>query len=152
MDEVDKEQEPSESFLKVADDKKRRWSFRKGKKQIKKLWKSKRSSKQVDGDQSSQGDSGDSESIVRGGNEKHPMSPTSTTSSIDPLPSITLHRPSITAEEVNNSSPEYTATSTDDDEAFTTGSRNPTGLSRGAERGALVLTNVLMNGQESNVC
>lgn len=150
MDEADKEQDHSETLLKATDDKKWRWnSFRKGKKQIKKLWKSRKNTKQVEGEQTGQGDSGEShENIAYDSvSEEFPMSPISTTSSIDPVPSITLHRPSV-ASEGSNSSPDWMAATTDEDD-ITKESQNPTGPKSPAQ-GSLSL--ILSNHQESNVC
>ena len=153
MDDVDNENQ-GEPHLK--DEKKRRWnSFRRGKKQIKKLWKSKKASRQaVDEDQSSH--SGESQEIAYDNtsditNEElrisSPISPISTTSSV---PSITLHRPSVSLEG-NNSSPDYMASTTDDeDDLFPSGkaNHNPSGPKSPA-RGQL---NISLNNHESNVC
>ena len=154
MDDIDNEHNHGEPHLKVADEKKRRWnSFRRGKKQIKKLWKSKKTSRQaVDEDQSSH--SGDSQENIAydntsdNANEEYrissPISPISTTSSV---PSITLHRPSVSVEG-NNSSPDYLAATTDEeDELFPSSkeNQNPSGPARGQ------LT-ILLNNKESNVC
>ena len=157
MDDVVNEHNQGEPHLKVADEKKRRWnSFRRGKKQIKKLWKSKKTSKQaVEEDQSSHSD--DSQEIAYDNtsditNEElrisSPMSPISTTSSV---PSITLHRPSVSVTEENNSSPDYMAATTEDEDDIFTNSKenhNPSG-SKSPARGQLIIS---LNNQESNVC
>ena len=153
MDDLDNEHNQGEPHLKVADEKKRRWnSFRRGKKQIKKLWKSKKTSKQVVGeDQSSH--SGDSQEIAYDNtsditNEElrisSPISPISTTSSV---PSITLHRPSVSMEG-NNSSPDYMAATTDDEDDLFINSKENHNPSE-PKRGELTIS---LNNQESNVC
>lgn len=156
MDDVENEHNQGGPHLKVADEKKRRWnSFRRGKKQIKKLWKSKKTSRQaVDEDQSSH--SGDSQEIAYDNtsditNEElrisSPISPISTTSSV---PSITLHRPSISTMEGNNSSPDYMAATTDDEDDLFSNSKedhNPSGPKSPA-RGQLTIS---LNNHESNV-
>lgn len=152
MDKVDNGQNDAD-LLKVTDDKKRRWnSFRKGKKQIKKLWKSKKTLKQADDDQSSPSE--DSREYIiaydNGNDERSvssPISPLSTTSSVDPVPSIMLHRASLPG----NSSPEYMAATTDEDEHFSSNreGQNPTGIkSRSPTRDQLSLT----RQQEFDVC
>jgi len=145
MDEVGKQQDHNETLLKVSDDKKRKWnSFKKGKKQIKKLWKSRKNTKQAEGEQSSQGDSDDSRENMAydSANERLPMSPVST-SSIDPVPSISLHRPSVASSSAR-SSPDYMAPTTEEDEPFsnTKESTRP----KSPPRGSLALI------EESNVC
>lgn len=152
--ELDDEQIHSEIHSKAPDDKKRRWnSFRRGKNQIKKLWKSKKT-KQADEEQSSH--SGDSHENVTfdNTNHDHPVSSVgSTTSSMDPVPYIKLQRPSIPTE-TNNSSPEYLAGTTDeDDEIFSSIKKDqkPAGP-KSPSRGQLSLASALLNRQESNVC
>ena len=137
MDKTDNGENHSETSLKVTDDKKRRWnSFRKGKKQIKKLWKSKRTSKQEDEDQSSHSDEDSHENVAYDNANDNfsvssPISPISTTSSVDRIPSIMLHGPA----SLTNSSPEYMAGTTDEDELFATGKENENPKSRSLTRG-----------------
>ena len=152
MDEADNEQNHGEVHLKV-DDKKRRWSsFRKGKKQIKKLWKSKKTSKQGDEEHSSH--SGDSQDNVA--NEDHPQSPISTTSSIDPIPYIMLHRPSVPTTEGNNSSPDYMAATPEEEdenhEVRRPGSKDDQHSTIPKDRGQFSLSSELVDRGESNVC
>ena len=135
MDKTDNGQNHSETLLKVTDDKKRRWnSFRRGKKQIKKLWKSKRTSKQGDEDQSSHSDEDSHENVAYDNANDNvsvssPISPISVTSSVDRIPSIMLHGPS----SLTNSSPEYMAGTTDEDELF--GKENENLKTRSLTRG-----------------
>lgn len=138
MDKADNGQNHSEAFLKVTDDKKRRWnSFRKGKKQIKKLWKSKRSSKHEDEDQSSPSEDSHENVSYDNANDdfsvSSPISPISTTSSV---PSIMLHGPS----SLTNSSPEYMAGTTDEEELFATSKENEIPESRAPTHGFNVST------------
>lgn len=155
MDEIDNEQN-SETHLKAGDDnKKRRWnSFRRGKKQIKKLWKSKRSSKHGDEEHSSH--SGDSHDNVayENTNGELPVSPMSDTSSVDPIPSIMLRRPSrVTDREGNNSSPDYMDATTDEEYGYFADSKenNDHNGPKSPARNQLSLATALLNRQESYV-
>lgn len=150
MDEVNSEQDHGETFLKVTDDKKRRWnSFRKGKKQIKKLWKSKKASKLADEDRSSYSE----DSHENMANDDHMMSesmslPRSTTSSHDPIPSIMLHLPPV----FTNSSPDYMAATTDEDDSSRESHNVLRPKSLNTSRSEVALSPELSPQQESNVC
>ena len=119
MDETNKGESKGDG-LQVADDKKGRWnSFRnKGKKQIKKLWKSRKRSKAVEGDS-------EDDDEVYDYDDRPTMSPDSaTSSSIGRVPSITLQRPSISAP----SSPDSTfvdAGASTEDEHYSSGRESP---------------------------
>ena len=151
MGDVDNEHNHGEPNLKVADDKKKRWnSFRRGKKQIKKLWKSKRTSKLVVEDELSSGDSQDNIAYDNNSditNEElrisSPISPISTSSSV---PSIMLHRASISAQGTNSSLDDMGATSEDEDEIFK--ENQNASASKGSSRDQFTL---LLDNQ-SNVC
>lgn len=148
MDQVNSEQDHGETFLKVTDDRKRRWnSFRKGKKQIKKLWKSKKASKLADEDRSSYSE----DSHENMANDDHSMSesmslPRSTTSSHDPIPSIMLHLPPV----FTNSSPDYMAATTDEDDSSRESHNVSRPKSRNPSRSEVALSPELSPQQESN--
>ena len=152
MGDVENEHHQNEPNLKVADDKKKRWnSFRRGKKHIKKLWKSKRTSKLAVDDELSSGDSQDNVAYDNNSditNEElkisSPISPISTTSSV---PSIMLQRASI-SKEGSIFSPDYRAGTSDDEDEIFKENQNPS-RSKGSSRDQFTL---LLDSHESNVC
>jgi len=110
--------ESKADVLQVHDDKKGKWkSFRKGKKHISKLWKSRKRSKTVEDDSSEDND-------IDEDDDRRTMSPDSAASSnIGRVPSITLQRPSISP-----SSADSTFLDGTEDERYSSGRETPSSV------------------------
>jgi len=120
MDEANKAESKGD-VLKVHDDKKGKWnSFRKGKKHISKLWRSRKRSKAVEDDSEEDDDD------VYDDDDRPPMSPDSAaSSSIGRVPSITLRRPSISTPSSPDSTFLDAGATTDEDERYSSGRETP---------------------------
>jgi len=107
------------------EDKKGKWnSFRRGKKQIAKLWKSRKRSKAVDEGGSEEDDDGSEKDYED--DERPTMSPDSAASSngMDRVPSITLQRPSVSIPSSPDSIFLDVGATTEDDDHYSSGREN----------------------------